>query len=150
SRRRPGALVDDDTFVALQFEQGTTAHLWMSVVARILGPRFRIAGLRGSFEKYGLDPQEDALRTGMRPGAEGWGREPRERWGGLSTELAGVDVDGAVETLPGQYERFYALLRDALTAGGPPPVAADEALRALRVIEAARDSARRGEVVRLS
>jgi predicted dehydrogenase len=147
--RRAGALVDDDAFVALTFEQGITAHLWMSVVARILGPRFRIAGLRGSYEKYGLDPQEDALRLGMRPGDEGWGTEPRERWGQLSTELAGVHVDGAVETLPGQYEQFYVLLRDALASGGPPPVAAEEALRALRVIEAARESARTGAVVRL-
>lgn len=147
--RRPGALVDDDTFVALTFDSGVTAHLWMSVVARILGPRFRVAGLRGTYEKYGLDPQEDALRLGMRPGDEGWGTEPHERWGRLSTELAGVHVDGAVETLPGQYERFYALLRDALVSGGAPPVAPEEALRALRVIEAARESARTGTVVRL-
>src|SRR5213595_1549802 len=33
-KRRPGAQVDDDTFVALQFATGVHAHLWMSVVAR--------------------------------------------------------------------------------------------------------------------
>lgn len=143
-QRRPGALVDDDAFVALEFPSGVTAHLWMSAVARILGPRFRVLGLRGAYEKHGLDPQEEALRTGRRPGAEEWGTEPHERWGQLSTELAGVHVEGAVETLPGEYEAFYRLLRDALVAGGTPPVDPREALAALRVIEAARASAQRG------
>lgn len=149
-QRRPGALVDDDAFVALEFPGGVTAHLWMSAVARILGPRFRVLGLRGAYEKQGLDPQEEALRTGLRPGAEGWGAEPRERWGQLSTDLAGVHVDGAVETLPGEYEAFYRLLRDALADDGPPPVDPREALAALRVIEAARTSAQRGAAVALA
>jgi len=47
------------------------AHLWMSVVARIPGPRLRISGLRGTYEKWGLDSQEDALRSGIRPGEPG-------------------------------------------------------------------------------
>jgi predicted dehydrogenase len=29
-------------------------------------------GTRGSYVKYGVDPQEDALRAGERPGGEGW------------------------------------------------------------------------------
>src|SRR5205085_10552461 len=107
------------------------AHLWMSVIARIPGPRLRISGLRGTYEKWGLDPQEDALRSGMRPGEPGWGLEPRERWGRLSTEISSVRIDSPIETLPGAYEQYYALLRNALMTGGPPPVdPADEIGRA--------------------
>src|SRR2546421_961149 len=84
-RRRPGALVDDDTFVALRFVNGVNAHLWMSAVTRISGPRLRISGLRGTYEKWGVDPQEEALRTGTRPGDSDWGLEPREKGGRLST-----------------------------------------------------------------
>src|SRR5258707_14248002 len=47
-QRRTGARVDDDTFIALQFPSGVRAHLWMSSVARIPGPRILIRGLRGS------------------------------------------------------------------------------------------------------
>jgi predicted dehydrogenase len=147
--RRPNAQIDDDTFVALQFENDVNAHLWMSVVARIPGLRFRISGLRGSYEKAGLDPQEDALRTGMRPGDANWGIEPREQWGRLSTEVGGLHIDGAVETLPGAYETYYALLRDALLNDGPPPVGPVEVVQVLRVIEAAQRSAREGRVVTL-
>lgn len=147
--RRPGAQIDDDTFVALRFPGGQVAHLWMSAVPRLSGPRLRVVGLRGVYEKHELDPQEDALRLGARPGDEGWGHEPRQRWGRLVTDLSGVTFDGAVETLPGSYEAYYAGVRDALRAGTPPPVDPADSLAGLRVIEAARESAHTGQVVRL-
>ena len=148
-RRRPGAQVDDDTFVALYFPNGVHAHLWMSAVTRIPGPRMRISGLRGTYEKWGLDPQEDALRSGLRPGNSGWGQEPRERWGQLSTDVGGIHIDGTVDMLPGAYERYYELLRDALITGSPPPVNPADALSTLRVIEAALQSAQENKVVEL-
>jgi scyllo-inositol 2-dehydrogenase (NADP+) len=146
-RRRPAAQVDDDTFVALSFPGGVRTHLWMSLVVRNPGPRLRVNGLHGTYEKWGVDPQEDALRAGMRPGDPHWGQEPRERWGRLSADFNGVHIDGSLETLPGAYERYYALLRDALLMGGPPPVDPADALASLRVIEAAQHSARTGTVV---
>ncbi len=148
-RQRPGVLVDDDTFVALTFASGVHAHLWMSVVARIAGPRIRLSGLRGTYEKWGLDPQEDALRAGIRPAAPNWGKESREQWGRLSTDIEGIHIDGAIETLPGSYESYYALVRDALVHNGPSPVDPADALMTLRIIEAAQQSARDGTIVQL-
>ncbi len=147
--QRPGAQVDDDTFVALTFEQGVHAHLWMSVVARIAGPRFRVSGLRGTYEKWGLDPQEEALRVGKRPGDPAWGQEPRDQWGRLSTDVGGIHFDGAVETLNGSYERYYALLREALVTGAAAPVDPVDALLTLRIIAAAQESARQKRTVNL-
>ncbi len=148
--RRAGAAVDDDTFVALRFSRGQVAHLWMSVIPRHVGPRLRVMGLRGIYEKDDLDPQEEALRTGARPGDEGWGHEPPERWGRLYTDLAGLESVSRVETAPGSYETYYALLRDALVTGGPPPVDPADAVRTLRIIEAARESARAHRIVELT
>jgi predicted dehydrogenase len=147
NQRRGGAQVDDDSFVALQFASGVQAHLWMSVVARIPGPRILLRGLRGTYMKWGLDPQEDALRAGMRPGDSGWGLEPRESWGQLSTDINGLHFDGPVETMPGCYECFYALLRDALLSGGPPPVEPASAMATLKIIEAAQLSAGSNTVI---
>jgi predicted dehydrogenase len=147
-RRRVGAQVDDDTFVALQFAAGVRAHLWMSSVAPAAGPRMRISGLRGAYEKWGLDPQEQALREGMRPGHPDWGREPREKWGRLTSDVSNIHLDGTIEMLPGAYEQFYAFLRIALVLGGPPPVDPYEAVEVLRVIEAAQESARQRKVIR--
>lgn len=146
-KRRVGVQVDDDTFVALHFASGVRAHLWMSSVMRIPGPRMRISGLRGTYEKWGLDPQEDALRDGMRPGHPDWGKEPREKWGHLSTDISGIHIDGPIEMLPGAYEQFYTFLRVALVMGGPPPVDPLEVIDVLHVIEAAQESASRGAIV---
>lgn len=148
--QRPDAQVDDDTFVALEFANGTRAHLWMGVLTRIPGPRLRITGLRGTYEKWGLDPQEDDLSAGKRPGDAGWGQEAPERWGRLSTDVGKLHIDGPVETLPGAYETFYALLRDALVSGGKPPVDPADAVATLRVIEAARASAQKHTVIELA
>jgi predicted dehydrogenase len=147
--RREGAAVDDDSFIALRFAGGQVAHLWASVIPRFPGPRLRVVGMRGVYEKHGLDPQEDALVSGMRPGDAQWGHELREHWGHVATSVGELVVDGRVETMPGSYETYYALLRDAIAHGGPPPVDPADSLAVLTIIEAARDSARSGSVVRL-
>jgi scyllo-inositol 2-dehydrogenase (NADP+) len=149
-RRRPHAAVDDDTFVALHFPDGVRAHLWMSLVARQPGPRLRLSGLQGTYEKAGLDPQEEALRTGKRPGDPGWGSEPRERWGTLATTVNGLLVHGSVEPVAGSYEAFYAALHRALLQDEPPPVDPEDVLDTLRIIAAARESARTGTVIPFS
>jgi scyllo-inositol 2-dehydrogenase (NADP+) len=148
-RRRAGVTVDDVVFISLTHTNGVRSHLHATVLARILGPRFHVRGMLGTYEKYGLDPQEDALRAGFRPGAPTWGTEPRSAWGHLSTTAGGLHVDGPVETLPGCYQCFYELLRDSIAQGGPPPVDPADAVASLRVIEASFLSARTGEVVRL-
>lgn len=147
--RRPGAQVDDDTFVALRFAEAPIAHLWAGALVYRPGPRLRLTGARGVYERFGLDPQEEALRSGMRPGDAGWGEEPPEAWGRLSAEVDGRSIDERVRPQPGAYEAFYEGLRDAIRDGGPPPVSAREGVAVLEVIEAARESARERRVVAL-
>jgi predicted dehydrogenase len=148
-RRRPATEVDDDSFVALRFESGVRARLWMSYVARLPGAALRLAGLRGTYVREFADGQEALLQAGLRPGDAGWNVEPRDQWGRLSADVNGLHVDGPIENAPGGYEQFYALLRDALLHGGPPPVDPHDTLHALRVIEAAQHSARTFSVVRM-
>jgi predicted dehydrogenase len=146
--RRAGAAVDDDTFMALRFSGGEVAHLWASVIPRHPGPRFRIIGTGGIYEKDDLDPQEAALAAGARPSDPGWGTEPRERWGRVTTSTGGLSLSGQVESVPGSYETFYALLVAALRSGAPPPVDPADSLAVQKIIEAARESARSGVVIR--
>ncbi|MEU3991304.1 Gfo/Idh/MocA family oxidoreductase [Streptomyces platensis] len=150
--RRPGAEADDDTFLALTHASGVRSHLWVSATTAVLGPRFRVLGSRAGYVKHGLDPQEAALREGLRPGTEGteWGVEPescRGRLGaGSSPQTGGGEP---VPTLPGDYPAYYAAIARALREGGRPPVTATEAAAALRVLEAAKRSAAEGRTVRI-
>lgn len=140
ARRRPGAEVDDDTFVALEHAGGTTSHLWASSVAARSGPRFRVLGSTAGYVVHGMDPQEQALHEGRRPGTEdGWGWSPPASWGTLGT---GDDI-APVPTERGDYGRFYQGIVAALREGAAPPVAPADALATLEVIGAARRSAAR-------
>ncbi|MGH6656127.1 MAG: Gfo/Idh/MocA family oxidoreductase [Actinocrinis sp.] len=132
--RRAGVTSDDDTFVALLHDSGVRSHLWMSAVATDLGPRFRVLGSQGSYVKYGLDVQEDALRAGMRPGDPRWGRDEPSRYG-----VVGVpEQTETVETEPGAYESYYAGVASAILDGAPLPVDPADAVRSLGLLEDAR------------
>ncbi|MEV5505278.1 Gfo/Idh/MocA family protein [Streptomyces orinoci] len=150
--RRPGAEADDDTFVALTHANGVRSHLWMSATTAQLGPRFRVLGSDAGYVKYGLDPQEAALREGLRPGdgPHAWGTEPRSSWGRLGAGESPLTGGGEpVPTLPGDYPAYYSAIARALRTDGRPPVTALEAAAALRVLEAARMSAAEGRAVSL-
>ncbi|MFB7776457.1 Gfo/Idh/MocA family oxidoreductase [Streptomyces bauhiniae] len=142
--RRDGAETDDDTFLALTHANGVRSHLYVSATTAQLGPRFRVLGSRAGFVKYGLDPQEAALRDGARPGTEAaWGVEEESLWGRLGAGESPVTGGGtAVETVPGDYPAYYAAVAAAVRGTGPNPVTALEAAETLDVLEAARRSAR--------
>jgi len=130
-RRRRGALVDDDAFVALTHSSGVRSHLWASQVAAQPAPRMRVLGSDAAYLKWGLDVQEAALREGELPGGPDWGREPPEAWG---TVGAGEEAP-AVETEAGDWPAFYRGVVGALQDGSPPPVSAAEGVSVLEIVE---------------
>ncbi|MEU6682596.1 Gfo/Idh/MocA family oxidoreductase [Streptomyces sp. NPDC046832] len=139
--RRPGAETDDDTFLAITHTNGVRSHLYVSATTAQLGPRFRVLGSAAGYVKYGLDPQEAALRDGLRPGPD-WGVEPESLWGRVGSGESPLTGGGRPEpTLPGDYPAYYAAVAKALLEGAPNPVTAREAAAALDVLEAARRSA---------
>lgn len=143
--RREGAQADDDTFIALTHASGVRSHLWASATAASLGPRFRVLGSQGAYVTYGLDGQEDELRSGRTPRDEGFGVTPPALYGEVGAE-------GSFErcpTLDGRYADYYAAIERALRGEGPVPVDPNDAVAALKVIEAARISADEGRVVDL-
>jgi predicted dehydrogenase len=141
--RRAGAAVDDDTFVALTHRSGVRSHLFMSVMAGQVGPRFRLLGSSGAYTKFGMDVQEEALRAGQRPDGPGWGEEPPDRWG----QIGSGDQLEPVRTEAGAYQRFYAGIVAAIRDGAPAPVDADDAVATLEVLEAARRSSSEQRIV---
>ncbi len=138
--RRPGVVVDDDTFVAITHRSGVRSHLWMSQTAAEAGPRFSVLGSGGAFTKFGMDVQEAALIAGRRPPAPDWGIEPESSWG-----VIGIGDDTRrVPSEPGRYQDFYAGVLASLRDGAPPPVDPADSIAALDVIEAAQRSAATG------
>lgn len=135
--RYAGSEVDDDSFVALTHVSGVRSQLWMSSVAAQSGPRFRVLGDRAAYVKYGLDPQEAALREGVSPDAEGFGEEDEHAWG----QIGATREARPVRSETGRYMAFYEGVAAMLRDGAPPPVDPADALQGLSVIEAAQQSA---------
>ncbi len=141
---RRGAPAEDDVFVALRHSSGTTSHLHACAVTPSAGPRLRVQGTNGGFLVPHLDPQEAALRDGARPDTvDDWGKPQSWEYGRLIAGEQSVPVPPE----PGDWRRFYALLRDALRDGGPPPLDPRDAVKTLRVLEAARRAAREHQII---
>ncbi len=147
--RRPGAEADDDTFIAITHASGVRSHLYVTATTAQLGPRFRVLGSQAGYVKYGLDPQEAALREGQRPSPD-WGTEAESLWGRVGAGESPLTGGGdPVPSEPGDYPAYYRAVAAALRDGAPNPVTALEAAAALDVLEAARRSARDGVTVTL-
>jgi predicted dehydrogenase len=117
---------------------GFTVLLRSTMTAAIAGPRFTLHGTHGSFVKFGIDPQEDAIKAGIAIGSPGWGEESESLWGTLRL------ADGSesrIPTEPGDYRGYYANVRDAILGDAPLAVTALDAWRTARIIELARQSA---------
>ena len=113
-----------------------------SYLVREPGPRYILHGTNGSFVKYGIDPQEEALKKGQKPAGDDWGREEEKFWGILNAELNGEFVRKRIETIPGNYRLFYDNVYSAIREGEELAVKPKEALDVIRIIEAAIDSSR--------
>jgi scyllo-inositol 2-dehydrogenase (NADP+) len=140
-RQRDGALADDWFHAVLQYD-GLRVILHASALTAVPGPRFVLHGTGGSFVKHGLDAQEAALKRGEVPGGPGWGADP------LPGSLTLGDAPAAPYPPPaGDYTVFYAAMREAISLGTAPPVTAESARDAMRIIEYGLESWRSGRVV---
>jgi predicted dehydrogenase len=111
-----------------------------SYLVRIPGPMYTMHGVKGSFIKYGIDPQEQQLIDGALPVGDNWGKEPEEYWGELVTEINGLDYHGKLETKPGDYTDYYRELALCLRGERENPVPAEQALETIKILNAAVES----------
>ena len=146
--QRPTSQVDDAFDVCLDYPH-LRAMLRARIIAYAPGPHFLIHGTKGSFVKYGMDPQEELLRNGNFPTGKDWGpkwgEDPEALWGTLS--LVG-EQSRRVKTERGDYRDFYANVRDAMEKAVPLDVTLEQSLRTMRVILLAHKSSREKRTVR--
>jgi scyllo-inositol 2-dehydrogenase (NADP+) len=136
---RDGAVVDDSFDIRLHYP-GMQARLRATMLACAPGPRWIVHGTRGSFIKYGMDPQEAPLRRGEMYSSPNWGEEPEESWGTLTVADGDSVRKEKIKTDRGDYRGFYENVRDAILHNTPPAVTGLDGLRTVRCIELALES----------
>lgn len=108
--------------------------------------RFSVKGTKASYEKLGLDPQEDRLKVGILPLDENWADETPEHYGQLYTS----DAVETITTERGGYQRYFREMAEAIRANNAAPVSAVDALWSIKLIALAMESSRLGKTLTVS
>lgn len=137
----PGRDVESEALVMVTFADGATGICDMSSLAGIVKPRFLVHGSNATFCKYGVDPQEEAMKAGDIEGA----REKPENFGKLSDRKQ----ETTIETRPGRWRGFYENIGDTLNGRAELTVTPQSVRRVLGVFDAAQQSARTNSVVQI-
>jgi scyllo-inositol 2-dehydrogenase (NADP+) len=136
---RPLSIVNDYFDMHL-FYPGLTVRLKAGLIVKEPPAAYSLYGTHGSFVKMRADIQEDILKIGREPGSPGWGIEPVEAAGILNIIKDGETVRTKVPSLPGNYMEFYDALHDAIAEDKPLPVAGEDGLNVMRIIDAVHES----------
>ncbi len=139
--QRSGAETDDYFHLLLECKR-VAVVLQSGLLVKDRGPRFELHGTKGSFLKYGVDPQSAALANGLRPGGDDWGADPESDYGTLTT-----DETIRVPTVHGDFPAFYAQMASAIRENANVPVDASDARDVIRIIECCLQSYSEGRAV---
>lgn len=153
-RDRDNTAIEDAFDITLHYPR-MQALCRATMLAAEPAPRFLLHGTKGSFRKYGLDPQEPALVAGGTVPPVGdprdWLSEPEEAWGTLviapDPANPGDLTRTKVKTQPGDYRGFYASVRDAILGNAALPVSSEDGYRVIRLLELARQSSAEGRAL---
>jgi len=137
--QRPHARVDD--YFILWLDYGfNKVILHAGMLVREPGPRYMIQGTKGSFIKYGEDPQEARLRAGELPVGDDWGMEPANMFGHIHTEIEGKIINEKYPSHRGSYAEYYNRLYNSIVNGDPVTEKPEHGYNTIRTIELAIQS----------
>lgn len=138
--QRKGGKAIDSFEVILHYPE-LKVSLKAGMLVREPLPRFILFGNSGSFVKYGLDVQEEALKSGFTSlTKKNWGIEPANIWGTLNTEINGQHFIGKIESEKGDYAGFYQNIYDTIVGKDTLIVTPLEARNTVRIIELSMQS----------
>ncbi len=106
--------------------------------------RFRVEGTLGSYVKYGLDPQEAQLKSGLTPRDCKYGIEDVAEYGRYYRD---DNSSCLIETERGCYQNFYQQIVRAIALKEENPVNPNGALATIKMIELAEMSSKLGKTV---
>jgi predicted dehydrogenase len=157
---RDGSEVNDWFHAVLRYDTtraGLRVILHASTLVADPGPRWAVHGTSGSFTKFGLDAQEEALKTGQRPQLDAWtdwGYDPHPGTVLQMTMMPGVVSPVSVRLEAprpsGNYLAWYVNLRDHLAGRADLLVTPEQVRAVMQVLTLGEQSASQGCVVPLS
>ncbi|KAF9534158.1 hypothetical protein CPB83DRAFT_803853 [Crepidotus variabilis] len=154
------AEVDDSFTIHMHYDAGPRSQYPLTVILRghILSARspqvrYVVRGTKGTYLKFGIDVQEDALKIISSPKAileAAFGQEPKNIWGTID-KLEADDLTVTKHTWPseksGSYIELFKNLANAIRNGAELAVKWEEATSVIEMIELAHLSSKKGITV---
>ncbi len=135
--QRKGAKSPDYFQILMKYQQGLRVVLGSNSVCLAPGPKFQMHGTKGSFVKWGGDPQEHTLfNTKKFVEDDGWGQESTDIYGQLSLWENDQMVSKIVPSAKGAYQDFYKDLASSILSGTLlPPIDPQDALYTTQILQ---------------
>lgn len=145
--QRPGGLEVEDNYELILWYAGLKVTLKGGMLVKEAGPVYTLYGYDGTFIKYGMDVQEEALKAGHKPTEPGWGVEPGSIWGHVTRDVEGKTVTEVIPSEPGRYQDLFRNVYEAIAEGKPLIIQPEHARTTIRIIELAFQSSREKRTV---
>ena len=131
---------DFDNFEIKLYYENLKATVSAGEVVAEPGPHIVVRGKKGSYTKFGMDVQEQALKNGETPVNSNWGEDVPENYGSLCVWENGTFNKKRIKTESGDYGRYYDNFYDALNGECELIVKIQQSIDVLKIIEAANKS----------
>ncbi len=136
------SVVDD--YFDVRLDYGFLKVLLKSgMLVREMGPRYMMHGTRGSFIKYGEDPQEELLKAGELPITADWGKEPESQFGLIHTEIDGKIIREVYPSVQGGFGNYYKNVYRSIRENAPVLESPENGFNIIRIIELAFESSKK-------
>lgn len=123
----------DDNFELILYYPDLKVTLKAGMLVKEELPRFILQGTNGSYVKYGLDVQEEDLKSGKIPIDDTWGTEPESNWGVLNT----TDKRETLRSEQGEYRDYYRNIYNSISFNEDLIISGKDGLNVIKIIEAA-------------
>lgn len=138
-KQKPYSVVDD--YFDVRLDYGFLKVLLKSgMLVREMGPRYMMHGTKGSYIKYGEDPQEELLKAGHLPTSPDWGKEPESQFGLIHTEIDGKVIREVYPSVQGGFQGYYQNLYKTIREGAELMEKPEHGYKVIRLIELAFES----------
>lgn len=130
-KQRAGAVGIDYFDVEFSYEK-LSYRIHAGMMEKETTPRWVIKGTKGTYTKYGVDPQESELNAGEQPIGADWGKEKEGAYGLITF------TDGSTKVYPtmrGDYRQFYQGVYETIRNDAPPHITLNDAVELVGWLE---------------
>lgn len=140
----------DDYFEIILYYPSFRVRLKGSCFVKLPVPEYILNGAKGTFLQKRSDMQEAQLLKGVAPSQGPWCPAPSEPDGILNIVQDGRDIKEEKTSTPGNYMHYFDDVCNAINKTAPNPVPGVDGVKIIRIIEAAKESAKVRKVIKLA